>query len=121
MGEVPEKILIAVKQEVENSVDKILSISEFANKYDISRKDLHYRFIHKYNISILEYHSRLKFCFFKILLMERNGSLLKTQYELAILLGFANDSSLHYFVKRRTGLKFRDFLKQYLEFAERTR
>ncbi len=114
MGLVSEDVLSLIKREMETNPEQIIRMCDLAKQYNVSRKDLHYSFIRKYGISIRDYHSRMKFGLFNILMREKNGSLYKTSYDVALTLGFKSDSSLQNFIKKMTGLTF----KQYLDYLK---
>ncbi len=116
MGIVSDDVLSLVKRELEDSAEKIVRISDLSRKYNVSRKDLHYCYLRKYGISIMDYHSRLKFILFNITLREKNGSLYKTSFDVALSVGFKSDSSLQYFIRKMTGISFGDYLDWFKDY-----
>ncbi|MFC1565016.1 helix-turn-helix domain-containing protein [candidate division KSB1 bacterium] len=110
MGSCIDGILESVKREIEESAHLKITVSGLAKKYKISRKELHYRFVQKYGISILDYHKELKFELFNKLIRVKNGRYYRTSFDIATSLGFANDSGLQYFIKKMSGMYFSDYL-----------
>ncbi len=101
-----------VKREIEESANCKISVISLAKKYRMNRKDLHYRFILTYGFSIHEYHDKLKFELFQILVKRKVAGKYRTSYDIADALGFSNDSGLQYFLKRMCGLSFKQYLSR---------
>ncbi len=115
MGSEYNGILECVKREIEESSHLKITMSGLSKKHKITRKVLLYEFIEKYGISPLDYHNKLKFELFKKLLIEKNGNLYRTSYDLAKSLGFKSDSGLQYFLKKMSSENFRDHLNNAME------
>ena len=105
-----DKILASVKRDIEESPHLLISVSVLAKKYKVNRKELHYRFICKYGISILDHHNQLKFRLFEEIVRVKNGSHYRTSYDIATSLGYKNDSGLQYFLKKMCGMRYSEYL-----------
>ncbi|MCP4724088.1 MAG: helix-turn-helix transcriptional regulator [bacterium] len=109
MGKITDDILENVKNYIKESANKQLKQTDLAKRFDVDKKYLHYQFKIKYGISLKDFHNNLKWLLLLRLLKEKNGRLYKTSFEIAVSLGYQNDSGLQKFIHRKTGMFFKDY------------